>query len=87
MAFFVLHVFVFTISSLIIALHGYDIVTSLSATAACLGNVGPGMGLAGASETYGHFPWTIKLLLCLDMWIGRLEIYTVLALFIPSFWR
>ncbi|ADB57424.1 TrkH family potassium uptake protein [Archaeoglobus profundus] len=86
-AFFVLYIFIFTISSLIIALHGYDIVTSLSATAACLGNVGPGMGLAGASETYSHFPWTIKILLCLDMWIGRLEIYTVLALFIPSFWR
>lgn len=86
-AFFVLYIFIFVMSSIVIALHGYDLVTSLSATAACLGNVGPGMGLAGASETYSHFPWTVKLLLCLDMWIGRLEIYTVLTLFIPSFWR
>ncbi len=86
-AFFILYVMIFTISSMIIALHGYDLITAISATSACLGNVGPGMGLAGASETYSHFPWTVKLLLCFDMWVGRLEIYTVLALFIPSFWK
>ncbi len=85
LAFFVLYIFLFSISSIIIAIHGYDLITSLSATAACLGNVGPGMGLA--SENYGHFPDTVKIILCLDMWLGRLEIYTVLALFIPSFWK
>jgi len=86
-AFFILYLFVFTISVIALALHGYDFTTSISAVAACLGNVGPGMGLAGASETYSHFPNLVKLILCLDMWIGRLEIYTVLALFIPKFWR
>ncbi len=86
-AFFILYVLIFTISSLILALSGYDFLTSISAVAACLGNVGPGMGLAGASETYSTFPDFIKLLLTLNMWIGRLEIYTVLALFVPSFWR
>jgi trk system potassium uptake protein TrkH len=86
-AFFILYLFVFTISVVALALHGYDFTTSISAVAACLGNVGPGMGLAGASETYSHFPNLVKLILCLDMWIGRLEIYTVLALFIPKFWR
>jgi len=86
-AFFVLYIFIFTISSLIIALSGYDIVTSISATAATLGNVGPGLGLAGAGENYHSFLPHVKLLLCLDMWIGRLEIFTVISLFIPSFWR
>ncbi len=86
-AFFILYIIIFTISSLIPALSGYDLLTSISAVAACLGNVGPGMGLAGASETYSFFPDYIKILLALNMWIGRLEIYTVLALFIPSFWR
>lgn len=87
LAFFILYILIFSISVLIVAIHGYDIVTSISAVSACLGNVGPGMGLAGASETYGHFPTTVKILLCFDMWIGRLEIFTVLSLFIPSFWR
>ncbi len=86
-AFFILYIMIFTISALILALSGYDVLTSISAVAACLGNVGPGMGLAGASETYSFFPDYIKVLLALNMWIGRLEIYTVLALFIPSFWR
>ncbi len=86
-AFFVLYVFIFVISSIIIALSGYDFLTSVSATAATLGNVGPGLGLAGASESYAEFADHIKLLLCLNMWIGRLEIFTVVSIFIPSFWR
>jgi trk system potassium uptake protein TrkH len=86
-AFFIIQVLVFTISSVVLSLSGYDILTSVSATASCLGNVGPGMGLAGASETYSHFPDIVKLLLRFDVWVGRLEIYTVLALFIPSFWK
>jgi trk system potassium uptake protein TrkH len=86
-AFFILYIMIFTISTLILTLSGYDLLTSTSAVVACLSNVGPGMGLAGASETYSFFPDYIKILLALNMWIGRLEIYTVLALFIPSFWR
>ncbi len=86
-AFFVLYILIFAISSLIISLSGYDILTSMSATAATLGNVGPGMGLAGAAENYAAFPDTIKILLSMNMWIGRLEIFTVVSLFIPSFWR
>ncbi len=86
-AFFILYIFIFAISSLIISICGYDIVTSVSATAATLGNVGPGMGLAGASENYASFPVHLKLLLVLNMWVGRLEIFTVASIFIPSFWK
>jgi trk system potassium uptake protein TrkH len=86
-AFFVLYVFIFVLSSMIVALSGYDILTSISATAATLGNVGPGLGLAGAGENYSGFSEHVKLLLTLNMWVGRLEIFTVISLFIPSFWR
>jgi len=86
-AFFILYVLIFVLSSLAVSLSGYDMVTSLSAVVASLSNVGPGMGLAGASETYSAFPDHVKLLLTFNMWLGRLEIYTVLALFNPSFWR
>ena len=86
-AFFILYITIFIVSSFIICLSGYDILTSTSAVIACLSNVGPGMGLAGASETYSIFSSHVKLILALNMWIGRLEIYPVLALFVPSFWR
>ncbi len=86
-AFFVLYILIFVLSSVAVSLSGYDVLTSISATAATLGNVGPGMGLAGASETYGHFDAHLKILLSINMWLGRLELFTVLAIFIPSFWR
>lgn len=86
-AFFILYIIIFIFSSFILCLSGYDILTSTSAVITCLSNVGPGMGLAGASETYSPFPAHVKLILALNMWIGRLEIYPVLALFVPSFWR
>jgi len=85
--FFTLYIFIFIVSTLIIALFGYDIVTSISASAATLGNVGPGLGLAGASENYANFNDLVKLLLIFNMWVGRLEIFSVLAIFIPHFWR
>ncbi|HID43371.1 MAG TPA: TrkH family potassium uptake protein, partial [Archaeoglobaceae archaeon] len=85
-AFFVLYIMIFAVSSVIIAISGYDFLTSVSSVAACLGNVGPAMGFAGASESYSFFPYHIKIVLAMNMWIGRLEIFTVLALFIPQFW-
>ncbi len=86
-AFFVLYILIFVSSSVAVSLSGYDMLTSISATAATLGNVGPGMGLAGASEIYRHFDAHLKILLSINMWLGRLELFTVLAIFIPSFWR
>ena len=86
-AFFVLYILIFAISSILISLSGYDMVTSISATAATLGNVGPGMGMAGGVENYASFSQLTKILLSLNMWIGRLEIFTVVSLLIPAFWR
>ncbi len=86
-AFFSLYVIIFAISSFVISLFGYDILTSVSSVAACMNNVGPGMGLVGASESYGSLNDLAKIVLSVDMWIGRLEVFTVLAILIPSFWR
>lgn len=86
-AFFFLYMIIFIISTLFVASHGYDIVTSISAVAATQGNVGPGLGLVGPSFNYAFFSPQVKLLLATCMWIGRLELFTVILLLFPSTWR
>ncbi len=58
-----------------------------SAVAATLNGVGPGLGTFGALENYSHFHPVSKLLFVLLMLLGRLEIYPLLVLLIPAFWR
>jgi len=85
--FFILYILVFLVSSLILMKVGLDMVSSVSATAATMGTVGPGLGLVGASQNYAFLPPVAKAILCLNMLLGRLEIYTVLVLLLPSTWR
>ena len=85
--FFILYILVFLVSSLILMKVGLDMVSSVSATAATMGTVGPGLGLVGASQNYAFLPPVAKATLCLNMLLGRLEIYTVLVLLLPSTWR
>jgi len=61
--------------------------TSISAMAATLGNVGPGLGGVGPALNYDWLPGAGKLLLIICMWLGRLELFTVLMIFSPYFWR
>ncbi len=86
-AFFSLYILIFVISTLAVSLTGLDFITSVSAVSATLNNVGPGLGMVGASESYASLPTPAKLILAFDMWVGRLELFTVLSLFIPAFWR
>jgi trk system potassium uptake protein TrkH len=86
-AFFVLYVLIFVISTIIISLFGLDVISAASAVAATMGNVGPGLGVVGASESYSALHPLVKTILIFNMWAGRLEIFTVFSLFIPSFWR
>jgi len=58
-----------------------------SAVAATLNGVGPGLGIVGESENYAHFHGLSKLILTAMMLLGRLEIFVILVLFVPSFWR
>jgi trk system potassium uptake protein TrkH len=66
---------------------GVDFVTALGAVAACIGNIGPGFGTVGPVENYAHIPYLGKWLLIWCMLLGRLEIYTMLILLVPEFWR
>ena len=70
-----------------IVLLGADLITGITATMATLGNVGPGLGQVGPMANYGHLHPLSKLVLTGAMWIGRLEILTVLALLRPEVWR
>ena len=64
-----------------------DIQTAASAVIACLGNVGPGFSAVGPTLNYASIPDAGKAILTLLMLVGRLELYTVLAIFMPAFWR
>jgi len=66
---------------------GLDFATSLSAVATSLGNVGPGIGEIGPSNTFNFLPDPTKWYLSFLMLVGRLELFTVLVLFSPSFWN
>ena len=84
--FFVLMALVFA-SILIVSINGYDVETTVSAVFACIFNVGPGFGAVGPLENYAHMSDLSKLVLTLDMLIGRLEVWPMLMLFSPSTWR
>jgi trk system potassium uptake protein TrkH len=83
--FFASYVAVFALLMLLLMATGLDQVTAFSALAACLNNLGPGLG--EVSGHYGGINALAKWLLCLAMVLGRLEIFTVLVLLSPGFWR
>lgn len=83
--FFALYVASFCVMSLMLAATGLDLVTSFSAVAACMNNLGPGLGQVGAH--YADISDPAKWVLCFAMLLGRLEIFTLLVLFNPHFWR
>jgi trk system potassium uptake protein TrkH len=85
--FFLLYLGLFIVSSFIMAALGVDVVTSFASVAACIGNIGPGLGGVGPTDNYAHIPWLGKWLLIFCMLLGRLEIYTVIILLVPEFWR
>ncbi|MPW24481.1 TrkH family potassium uptake protein [Alkalibaculum sp. M08DMB] len=86
-SFFVLYILVFVLGTLLISLEGYDLITTSSSVAATLGNVGPGFGLVGAANNYSFFSVPSKWLFSILMLLGRLELFTVVALFTPSIWK
>ncbi len=85
--FFVLYIVCYVLISVMLALTGVDMLTAMSATAACLTNTGPGFGAVGPAENYSGLPVMGKAVLMFAMLLGRLEIYTFFVLLIPEFWR
>lgn len=82
-----LYIFMLFVTTLVVASGGNDILTSLSAALATLGNIGPGFGKVGPVLNYAYMPGYIKWFLSFAMVVGRLEIYTVLVIFTRAFWR
>lgn len=86
-SFIILYILVFMTSTFILSLMGIEKVSAASASIATLGNIGPGFDLVGPTSNFSAIPVLGKLVLIANMWIGRLEIFTVLVLLIPGFWR
>ncbi len=88
MAFFFVYVLAFAVLATALGLTGLDFLTAVSGAATALANVGPGLGeQIGPGGTFAQLPDAAKWLLCAGMLLGRLELFTVLILFAPSFWR
>ena len=85
--YFNIYILLLTLSVLLVSLDGFDVVTTFTAVATCLNNVGPGLELVGPMGSFAEFSAPVKLLLAFDMLAGRLELYPMLALFAPRLWR
>ncbi len=85
--FFFLYIAVLLSVTVIVASAGHDITTSFTAVLATLGGIGPGFGKVGPMDNYSFFEDYVKWALSFAMLAGRLELYTVLVIFLPKFWR
>ncbi|HSJ95519.1 MAG TPA: potassium transporter TrkG [Myxococcota bacterium] len=86
-AFFTAYFTIAALTAAVVTGAGYDVLTGVSSALTALGNVGPGLGAVGPYDNFAHFPATVKLALAGCMLAGRLEIFTIVLLFLPSFWR
>lgn len=86
-AFFILYILLFVAGSVLLSLLGLDFLTAAGAVATCIGNVGPGIGAVGPVNNFADLPGLSKWILSFFMLVGRLELFTVLILFSPSFWK
>ncbi|MEB2780537.1 potassium transporter TrkG [Algoriphagus sp. C2-6-M1] len=87
MNFLLIYLLTFVLGGLALSLMGYDLATSLGAVATSLGNIGPGIGRVGPVDNFAFFSPTAKIFLSFIMLLGRLELFTILILFTPFFWR
>ena len=87
LGFLALYIGLFAVCSVLLAGMGVDFVTSFSAIAASIGNIGPGFGFVGPADNYAQIPIFGKWLLIWCMLLGRLEIFTVIIFLVPEFWR
>ena len=87
-AYMVAYVLIFLASFLVVAIvDGRSIETSFSAVTACINNIGPGLGDVGPSSSFADLSYVSKIVLVLDMLLGRLEIFPILLLFYPTVWK
>ena len=85
--FFVLYMLLFILGSVVLGFLGLDFVSSIGGAASSLGNVGPAFGTLNPVSNYSGMPMLGKWWCCFLMLAGRLELFTVLILFTPYFWK
>ena len=87
LGFFALYMGLFVVAAILMTVTGLDLLTAGGSVVACLSNIGPGIGEVGPTDNYAAISFSGKLILSACMLAGRLELFTVLVLFFPSFWR
>ena len=87
-SFIFLYIVIFFLITALLSLNGLDFITAISGAATSISNVGPGLGsLIGPNGNFSQLPDISKWILSLGMILGRLELFAILILFLPSFWR
>lgn len=87
LVFLLVYLFFFVLGSVLLAALGLDFPTAIGAAATSIGNVGPGIGSVGPVDNFAFLPQSAKLILAFLMLVGRLELFTILLLFTPYFWK
>ena len=87
-SFIYLYIIIFFFITALLSVSGLDFVTSISAAATSISNVGPGLGnIIGPNGNFSQIPDISKWILSIGMILGRLELFAILVLFLPSFWQ
>ena len=87
LAFIVFYILIFVVGTVLMSAMGLELDSAMGSVIATLGNIGPGIGSVGPSSNFAHIPTMGKWLLSFFMLVGRLELFTVLVLFTPAFWK
>lgn len=87
LAFFLFYIFIFIVGSLVMSILGLDFMSAMGSVATSLGNVGPALGSVGPTDNFSHIPMLGKWFLSFLMLLGRLELFTILVIFSPAFWK
>lgn len=85
-SFIALHLLIFIVGTLLISLDNVDMITAISSVAATINNIGPGLELVGPTSNYANFSQVSKVLFSFIMLLGRLELFTIIALLVPKKW-
>ena len=85
--YFFIFIILFAIALLLVSLDGFDLVTNFTAVATAIGNVGPGLAVVGPMGNLADYSAFSKIIFSITMLFGRLEIYPMLILFAPTFWK
>jgi len=85
--YFIMYLLIILASTFLLSINGFDLLTNFTGTLACISNVGPGLSMVGPAGNFAMFSSFSKIVLILDMLMGRLEIYPIIMLFSATAWR